>query len=91
MDLLDYKLDKDYAVVVVSNAMVDNASKQWLVVEHLCKVPQTDVEEVANALKVDYEMAQLTRDALDKKRVLDMMSSPHVKRARQIEAYPSDA
>ena len=90
MDLLDYKLDKDTAVVVVSNVMKDSASKVWLCIEHLTKIHADDVQEVIASLKVEYQMASTTRHEIDRKRAVALLGPDNIKRARTLGCYPSD-
>ena len=90
MDLLDFKLDKDSAVVTVSNVLKSENSKTWLVIETLSKISADKVTPVAKALLAEFEMAAAPRGALDKKRAAELCEPARIKRAKSIAAYPSD-
>ena len=91
LDLLDYKLDKECAAVVVSNQLTDNSGKTWFVVEHLHKIPPVDTDTVRTSFKIENEMSCVPHEDLDLKRIQELIESGRVKRAKTLEAYPSDA
>ena len=90
LDLLDFKLDTECAVVAISNIMTCSAAKTWYVIEELVKISSQDVDKVKQALLIEYEMACTQRHQLDKKRVAELIDPTNMKRAKVIQAYPSD-
>jgi hypothetical protein len=90
--LLEYKLDRATAVVFVT-AIQKEKDEVTCIVDRmeLVSTSQDEAQKVEKYMQVMHRMSCSPRQAQDSKRACEFVTPDSMKRARTIEAYPSDA
>jgi len=89
--LLEYKLDKGVAIVFVT-ALQKVQDECTCIVDRMELIPTKDeVQKVQKYMEAMHHMSCSPRQAQDSKRACEFITPESMKRARTIQAYPSDA
>jgi len=90
--LLEYKLDRGIAIVFVTAIQKDKDELTCIVDRmELISTSQDEVQKVQKYMEVMHQISCSPRQAQDSKRACEFVTPESMKRARTIQAYPSDS